>query len=162
MTTQSGFPCVGGAPEATSIANFDDHLSRGSVIAHIRRHFISPMAHAGSMNGPDPRSSRFRNPLRISTNPTLRERAVIGTPSASKRSRRYWIRSSIAFRHAVRLSSSETLWLARHTPQVAAVEAPEDHGLAAGWAFEPGDIELSAELRVGVDAEPANPYDGHR
>jgi hypothetical protein len=33
MTTQSGFPCVGGAPEATSIANFDDHLSRGSVIA---------------------------------------------------------------------------------------------------------------------------------
>src|SRR6266851_360904 len=47
-------------------------------------------------------------------------------------------------------------------PQVSAVEAPEDHGLTADWAFEPGDVEMSAEFRVGVDAEPANPYDGHR
>src|SRR5437764_10312846 len=33
MTAQSGFPCAGGAPEARSTANFDDHLSRSSVIA---------------------------------------------------------------------------------------------------------------------------------
>src|SRR5437870_13609162 len=33
MTTQGGFPCVGGAPEARSTANFDDHLSRDSLIA---------------------------------------------------------------------------------------------------------------------------------
>jgi len=47
-------------------------------------------------------------------------------------------------------------------PQVPPVEAPAGHGPAAEWTFEPGDVELSAELRVGVDAEPANPYDGHR
>ena len=35
MTTQGGFPCVGGAPDARSTAKFDDHLSRDSLIADI-------------------------------------------------------------------------------------------------------------------------------
>src|SRR6266498_1487553 len=42
MTTQGGFPCVGGAPEARSTANFDDHLSRGSVIADNGPRLSSP------------------------------------------------------------------------------------------------------------------------
>jgi hypothetical protein len=37
MTTQGGFPCVGGAPEATSTAKFDDHLSRDSLITDTGR-----------------------------------------------------------------------------------------------------------------------------
>ena len=47
-------------------------------------------------------------------------------------------------------------------PQVAAVEAPEDHGLAAKRACESRDINAAAQLLVGVDAELANPYDGQR
>jgi hypothetical protein len=62
MTAQRGFCCAGGAPEARSTANFDDHLSRSSVIADT--------ADGGAMVGP---LSRWRGspPSLAGTQPVI-------------------------------------------------------------------------------------------